>query len=286
MSVSELPPVLEPGLIGHEVKTVEYSAEQVGQALFGKDGPSFKDLVDAVNPLQQLPIVGTIYRYMTGETLSPGARLAGGALYGGAIGLAVAAANAALEGTTGRDVGDHLLAMVVDDVKPNLAPDAQPTLVASAEPPPLPTPKPELPAIGPAVTANPVAPVATAAAKPVAAPAATPQAKGDAALTPESYARAIAAANGRAIPAATAAAPPRGDAAPAAPIQLSNEDFARLLGAFGGGMTSGGATGADLANQIVAPPQPIPVPVAGAEARTTSRASPYYSRVPSRFSGR
>jgi len=55
---------------------------------FGDDGLTFGDLIDVVNPLQHLPVVGNVYRWLTGDDLSPAARVAGGALYGGPIGLA------------------------------------------------------------------------------------------------------------------------------------------------------------------------------------------------------
>ncbi len=80
-------------------------------ALFGEDGFTFADLIDIVNPLQHIPVIGTIYRRITGDTLDPGARLAGGALFGGPIGVAVASMNAALEDATERDAGEHVLAL-------------------------------------------------------------------------------------------------------------------------------------------------------------------------------
>lgn len=83
-------------------------------ALFGEDGFTFADLLDIVNPLQHIPIVGTLYRRITGDALDPGARLAGGALFGGPIGVAIAGANAALEDATGKDAGDHVLALFED----------------------------------------------------------------------------------------------------------------------------------------------------------------------------
>ncbi|MFX9038749.1 hypothetical protein ABTN43_19095, partial [Acinetobacter baumannii] len=55
---------------------------------FGKEGMTFHDVLDMVNPLQQLPIIGPIYRAVTGETITPGARMMGSMLYGGPIGLA------------------------------------------------------------------------------------------------------------------------------------------------------------------------------------------------------
>ena len=55
-------------------------------------GPiSFHDVLDALNPLQFLPVVGTIYRVVTGDDGSPALRsaasLIGGMLMGGPAGL-------------------------------------------------------------------------------------------------------------------------------------------------------------------------------------------------------
>ena len=37
----------------------------------GDDSPSFKDVLDTINPLQHIPIINTIYRELTGD--QPGA---------------------------------------------------------------------------------------------------------------------------------------------------------------------------------------------------------------------
>jgi hypothetical protein len=87
------------------------SADELG--LLKSDGMfSFKDMIDVVNPLQQLPIVGSIYRYLSGDSISAGARMAGGFLMGGPVGFVTAAINAGLEAATGGDVADHLYAMI------------------------------------------------------------------------------------------------------------------------------------------------------------------------------
>lgn len=83
-----------------------------GSWLFGEDGFGFDDLVDAINPLQHIPVVSSIYRWLTGDEISPGARMAGGALFGGPIGLAGSVANLVIDETTGRDLGEHAMAMV------------------------------------------------------------------------------------------------------------------------------------------------------------------------------
>jgi hypothetical protein len=73
---------------------------------------SFSDLFDYVNPLQHLPIVGGIYRAITGKKVDSSAQIVGGLLYGGPIGLASAAFNVLLEDSTGRDVSGHVMAAV------------------------------------------------------------------------------------------------------------------------------------------------------------------------------
>lgn len=63
------------------------------------DHISFADILDIVNPLQHLPIVGHIYRAITGDTIKPGAQIIGGALFGGGLGLLGASVNVAIDET-------------------------------------------------------------------------------------------------------------------------------------------------------------------------------------------
>ena len=88
--------------------TQEYS-------FFGKDGFSFDDVLDILNPLQHIPIVGTVYRAVTGDEIAAGPRMVGGALFGGPIGAALATANAVLEESSGKDAGEHILALFQDE---------------------------------------------------------------------------------------------------------------------------------------------------------------------------
>lgn len=97
---------------------------------FGKDGLTFGDVLDIINPLQHIPIVATIYRAITGDEISPGARLAGGALYGGPIGFAAATLNAVVDEETGHDVGETVLAALTGE-DTETAPG---TAVAAAKP--------------------------------------------------------------------------------------------------------------------------------------------------------
>ncbi len=75
----------------------------------------FDDLVDAVNPLQQLPVVSSVYREATGESISIPARLAGGFLFGGLPGLIGSAAMVAFEEVTGDSILGHIGSLLEDD---------------------------------------------------------------------------------------------------------------------------------------------------------------------------
>jgi hypothetical protein len=81
---------------------------------FGADGLTFDDLLDVINPLHHLPIVGFIYRSITGDTISPASRVTGGALFGGLVGFAASVADTVLEEISGKDVGGHIVARMDD----------------------------------------------------------------------------------------------------------------------------------------------------------------------------
>ncbi len=99
---------------------------------FGEDGLTFGDLLDVINPLQHIPIVSTIYRAITGDEISPGARVAGGVLFGGPIGAGVAIVNAAVEASTGEDIGETIITALGGDAAPD---DSSVTTAASATTP-------------------------------------------------------------------------------------------------------------------------------------------------------
>ncbi|HSV28004.1 MAG TPA: hypothetical protein VLL76_00555, partial [Candidatus Omnitrophota bacterium] len=114
-------------------------AEKKGElTMFAEEEPSFWDFLDVINPLQHIPLVNTLYREATGDQIGVGARLAGGALFGGPIGLAASMVNCVIEEETGKDVGGHMLAMFGDD-EPAAPGDPAPTQVAMAAPAPTPT---------------------------------------------------------------------------------------------------------------------------------------------------
>jgi len=85
---------------------------------FGEDGLTFSDFIDIINPLQHIPGVSTLYRSLTGDEISPGARMAGGTLYGGPIGFASALANTVVEETTGSDIAGNVMAALTGSDAP------------------------------------------------------------------------------------------------------------------------------------------------------------------------
>lgn len=66
-------------------------------------------LFDIINPLAHIPVISTIYERITGHEISPIARIAGDALYGGPIGAAVGVANVMAEQATGKDIGENVM---------------------------------------------------------------------------------------------------------------------------------------------------------------------------------
>lgn len=85
------------------------------QSVWGQDGFGFDDLIDIVNPLQHLPVVGHVYRAVTGDEIGMVPRMVGGFLFGGPAGMAVATVNAGVEAGTGKDVGEQVMAALMGD---------------------------------------------------------------------------------------------------------------------------------------------------------------------------
>jgi len=71
---------------------------------------AFHDLLDIVNPLQHLPVVGTLYRAITGDTMGTVEKIAGDALYGGLWGAVGSLADTAFTAVTGKVFGSTVLA--------------------------------------------------------------------------------------------------------------------------------------------------------------------------------
>ena len=73
------------------------ASERASIKMFGEHGLTFGDLIDTFNPLHHVPILGSVYRKISGDVIGPVARLAGGALFGGPVGAALAVITTAVE---------------------------------------------------------------------------------------------------------------------------------------------------------------------------------------------
>lgn len=106
-------------------------------------------LLDVINPLQHLPVVGTIYRAATGEHIGTMEKIAGDALYGGLWGAVSSVADAAFEAVTGKDVEDTVLAWFSGG-------ESQPAVAAVTVQPRMavnvPVPTADLPSLPPDIT--------------------------------------------------------------------------------------------------------------------------------------
>ncbi|WP_422364334.1 hypothetical protein [Pyruvatibacter mobilis] len=182
------------------------------------EGLSFDDFLDVINPLQHLPVVSSIYRHLTDDEISAPAKVAGGALFGGVLGLAGSLLDVAVEEFSGDDMGGHVMTALFGDDDPAKGTDT--LLAESGDAPPQDEPAAQANAAS-ARVADEVAAVQAAAAR-------------QAAL--QSKAQASGAGPAR---------PPHASALGGAPVpNLSPAAFDALMESFG---TSAESTGQDHA---------------------------------------
>jgi hypothetical protein len=96
------------------------------------DGYEFSDVIDMINPLQHLPVVGMIYRHITGDTLKPISQIIGGTVFGGPVGAVSSTVNVIVENRTGKDITENVLAMA--DISIDDTPSKKPDLVYGFSP--------------------------------------------------------------------------------------------------------------------------------------------------------
>jgi hypothetical protein len=102
---------------------------------------AFHTLLSELNPLQYLPVIGTVYRAATGDVIPEAARTAGSLvvsfLLGGPIGVALSVGAIAAEKLTGIDpeaIGQHVLADIGLGHAPSHPAPARPGPAAPASP--------------------------------------------------------------------------------------------------------------------------------------------------------
>ena len=127
---NQVPAIYTPGLASaaHGAATAHASS--------GLDF-SFHDLLDIINPLQHLPVIGTLYRAITGDHIGKFEKVAGDAIYGGLWGAVSSVADLAFEAVTGKDFGDTVLSLVTghhDAKTPVAQNNVMPAIMASVLP--------------------------------------------------------------------------------------------------------------------------------------------------------
>lgn len=210
------------------------------QRELGFDGTSageftFDDFLDIINPLQHIPVVSTLYRAITGDEISPHARIFGDTLFGGPAGFLSAAATSLFEEVAGEDIGETVLALFTGESGGN---DPQ---VAEGDAPPA------------------APPPGTAGDKPAAA---LPGEVLPSAQQPAGAAAPLITAAGPATP--EAPADPTGAAvlpATGGPGMLTGQD---ALSALFNDLTRGGSS---APRPIAEAPEALPLPGRAAEAR-------------------
>ena len=96
---------IEVAMAGSQGQDVlSYKAQEDGQT---SDQFGFRDLLDMVNPLHHVPVVGHVYRELTGDEIKPIARIVGGAAFSGPIGVASALIDTVVTEETGTSMAGN-----------------------------------------------------------------------------------------------------------------------------------------------------------------------------------
>lgn len=144
-SAVSISPVMQQGRVNPTPPIGPKGEGKGGFKFWGDDGFTFGDLIDLINRMQHVPLVSTLYRKITGDAIAAGPRLLGGALFrgitggvtllGSLTGFATATANSLVEQKTGKDVGEHVLALFYNPEKPTVVAAAAPPKALSEIPP-------------------------------------------------------------------------------------------------------------------------------------------------------
>lgn len=72
----------------------------------------FFDLLDMINPLHHIPLIGTIYRAITGDEIRGISRIVGGGIFGGPLGAAGGLVTEVIEDGTGKEPAELALSFI------------------------------------------------------------------------------------------------------------------------------------------------------------------------------
>jgi len=131
-STAAPPPAVTPAPI-----RAQHTETHKSSGLWETGSFSFRDILDAINPLQHIPVISTIYRKLTGDNMGYASRIAGDTLFSGVFGSFIsgaisAIANVFVDAFTGKDIGEHMIAAVA----PATPPATHPAVYAKTQPAP------------------------------------------------------------------------------------------------------------------------------------------------------
>lgn len=113
---------IEDSLSGSQgLDTLAYQATD--EKLSQEDQFTFGDLIDIVNPLHHVPVIGHLYRELTGDTIKPIGKIMGGAVFSGPIGVATALVDNVVTHETGKDMASNAFDIALGRTKEPITPN-------------------------------------------------------------------------------------------------------------------------------------------------------------------
>lgn len=101
------------GAQGHDTLSYQHAKNTEQEDQFG-----FADLIDMVNPLHHVPVVGHVYRELTGDEIKPISKIMGGAAFSGPLGVATALIDTIIIEETGQDMASNAVSMAFNGNTP------------------------------------------------------------------------------------------------------------------------------------------------------------------------
>lgn len=106
----------ESGIQGSPFQMTMAAQEGTTYAATSAKPFGFGDLIDMVNPLHHVPVVGSLYREITGDEIRGAGKLIGGAVFGGAAGAGSSLVNLVVEHETGEDIPGKAMSFAREQV--------------------------------------------------------------------------------------------------------------------------------------------------------------------------
>ena len=95
--------------------TAAEAADPAATAFADGSSPGLGDALDIINPLQHIPLVSQYYRDWTGDDMGYISQVAGGALWGGSLGVATSFVNIGLTSVMGKSPSQYVQQLFASD---------------------------------------------------------------------------------------------------------------------------------------------------------------------------